>query len=318
MNGVTRCLGVLVLALALTACGGTHSAAPQVIPGGPIRLASTATQWAGTHGIEVAVPADWQLGRGWCGVPQANTVLWNEDGIQACLPSQPLGLSVVEFNGYLHEPPGWYRRHTTAVTIDGVHAYRRNAGKVRGSHEVQLAFPDRRITVAVLSPSRTLLRRILTSVRLVRVDANGCPTHPNPQFRRGSRRHASRPFVPGGAVGLIGCSYQGRWLDQSNRLGRTAAARLVLTLNEAPFGFSHPPRHTILKSTCGSTWHGSLVIVHLRYAGGLPSRPVAAHLFGCSHLGASNGRSGVMLRRPWVNEITRDARYFGALPMIPR
>lgn len=317
MSGVTKCLGALVLALALTACAGAHSAAPQVLPG----LASqrgAPTQWVGTHGIEIAVPAAWKLGRGWCGTPQENTVLWNEDGTTLCLPSQPSGLSVVEFNGYLHEPPGWYRRHTTPVTIDGVHARRWNSGTVRGSHEVQLSFPDRRITVAVLSPSGTLLNQILASVRIVSVDRNGCPTHPTPLFRRGSRGRAAEPFVPAGAVGLIGCSYQGRWLDQSNRLGRRAAARLTLTLNEAPFGFSHPPHHTILKSTCGSTWRGSLIVAHLRYAGGRPSRPVAAHLIGCSHLGASNGRSGVMLRRPWVNEITRDARYFGALITIPR
>ena len=308
---------MLVLALALTACGATHSA---VSPPSPVALhtGTPATQWVGTHGIEVAVPAAWKLGRGWCGTPQADTVLWNEDGMPACLVSQPPGLSVVEFNGYLHEPRGWYQSHTTRVTIDGVRARRWNSGPVRGSHEVQLAFPDRRITVAVLSPSRPLLRRILASVRMVRVDQNGCPTHPTPRFRRGSRRHATEPFVPGGAVGLIGCSYQGRWLDQSNRLGRLAAGRLTRTLDEAPFGFSHPPHHTILKSTCGPTWRGSLVIVHLRYAGGRPSRPVAAHLIGCSHLGASNGRSGIMLRRPWVNQITRDARYFGALPMIPR
>jgi hypothetical protein len=318
MSGVTRCLGVLVLALALTACGGTHSAAPQVIPGGPIHRVAAATQWVGTHGIEVAVPAAWKLGRGWCGVPQANTVLWNEDGLQTCLPSQPAGLSVVEFNGYLHEPRGWYQRHTTPLTVDGVRARRWSSGTVGGSHDVQLAFPGRGVSVAVLSPSRTLLRRILASVRMVRVDRNGCPTHPAPLFRRGSRRHASEPFVPAGAVGLIGCSYQGRWLDQSNRLGRRAAARLTRTLDEAPFGFSHPPHHTILKSTCDPTWRGSLIVVRLRYAGGRPSRRVAAHLIGCSHLGASNGRSGVMLRRPWVNEITRDARYFGASIMIPR
>ncbi len=264
------------------------------------------------------MPAAWKLGRGTCGTPQANTVLWNEDGTLDCLTRQPLGLSVVEFNGYLHQRLGWYRRHTTPVAIDGVDARRWNAGKVRGSHEVDLAFPRRRITVAVLSPSRMLLKQILASVRIVSVDQNGCPTHPTPLFRRGSLRRASEPFVPGGAVGLIGCSYQGGWLDQSNRLGRRAAARLTRTLDEAPFGFSHPPHHTILKSTCGPTWRGSLIVVHLRYAGARPSRPVAAHLIGCSHLGASNGRSGVMLRRPWVNQITRDARYFGASIMIPR
>src|SRR3954451_20446652 len=170
INGVTKCLGVLVLALALTACGGTHSAAPSLSPARAHRAAPPATQWVDTHGIEVAVPARWRLGRGMCGTPKANTVLWNEDGMLACLTGQPPGLSVVEFGSILQRPPGWYRRHTTPVTVDGARARRWDAGIVRGSHEVQLLFPRRGISVTVLSPHRYLLRRILGSVRMVRVN----------------------------------------------------------------------------------------------------------------------------------------------------
>lgn len=315
MNGVTKYVAVLLPVLALSACAGARSAGP--VSRVAVQTAAPATRWVGTHGIEVAVPAAWKLGRGWCGTPQANTVLWNEDGINLCLTGQPRGLSVVEFNGYLHEPRGWYRRHTTPITIDGVHARRLGVGTVRGSHEVQLAFPDRGISVAVMSPSRTLLRRLLASMRIVRADPNGCPTHPTPLYRRGSRKSASGPFVPAGAVGLVGCSYKGRWLDQSNRLGRRAATHLARALDEAPFGFSGA-HHNILRSACGSTFRGSLIIVHFRYAVARASRPVAAHLIGCTRLGASNGRWGILRRRPWVNLITRDARYAGALIPVTR
>ena len=183
---------------------------------------------------------------------------------------------------------------------------------------MQLSLQTAGITVAVLSPSRTLLKQILASVRIVSVDQHGCPTHPTPLFRRGSRRRACGAVRAGGSRRPHRVLVPGPLARPVEPPGRPAAARLTRTLDEAPFGFSHPPHHTILKSTCGPTWRGSLIVVHLRYAGARPSRPVAAHLIGCSHLGASNGRSGVMLRRPWVNQITRDARYFGALTVIPR
>lgn len=312
MNGVTRCLAVLVLALALTACAGAHSAEHPVSLVA-VQHGAPAMQWVDTHGIEVAVPAAWKLGRGTCGTPQANTVLWNEDAIATCLTGQPPGLSVVEFNGFIREPRGWYRRHTTPLTIDGTRARRRDAGTVRGSHEVQLAFPGRDISVAVLSPHPALLRRILASVRTVSTDLNGCPTHPVPDYRRGSKQSSPQPFVPAGAIKMTGCSYQGRWLDHSNRVGAAAARRLAHALDAAPYGFSHAPHHTILPSICGSTWHGSVIVTRFEYAT-RPSVSVTAHLDGCSHLGASNGRWGILLRPAWVNLIVSDARYSGSSP----
>src|SRR5689334_7257661 len=127
---------------ALTACAGAQSAMPQASPAA-VQHGAPATRTVDTHGLEVAVPAAWRLGRGWCGTPQENTVLWNEDGTTLCLTRQPQGLSVVEFSGVLRRPHqrAWYARHTTPVTIDGAAARRWNAGTVSGSHEVELIFP---------------------------------------------------------------------------------------------------------------------------------------------------------------------------------
>lgn len=312
INAVTRCLGVLVLTLALTACAGGHAAAPRLSSAGTRHVAVPATHWVDTHGIEVAVPARWQLNRGMCGTPKANTVLWNEDGIPLCLTRQPQGLSVVEFGGVLRRPHGWYRRHTTPVTVDGAVARRWNAGTVSGSHEVQLDFPRRDTSVTVLSPNRPLLHRILASVRIVRVNEYGCPTRPHPDYRLGSGASAQRPFVPTGAVRMVGCFYQGRWLDRSRRVGPGAARRLARALDAAPYGFSRAPRHTILPSTCDSTWRGSSVVARFEYAS-RPAVSVTAHLDGCARLGASNGRWGVRLRPWWVGLLVADTRYAGAL-----
>lgn len=306
---MTKCLGVLALTLALTACAGAHSAAPG--PGFAVRSGAPALRYVDTHGIEVAVPAAWRLGAGMCGTPKANTVLWNTDAIPACLTNQPRGLSVVEFGGSLRRLHG-YRHDTTPVTIDGVHARRWDAGTVMGSHEVRLDFEARNLSVTVLSPDRSLLRRILASVRVIRVDLNGCPTHPVGLYRRGSRRSVSKAFVPAGARRVVGCSYQGPWLDHSNLVGPGAARHLARALDAAPFGFSHAPARTILRSICGSTWRGSSMTARFEYVARRPVT-VTAHLEGCGRLGASNGRWGIRMKPWWVGLLTKDASYFGAM-----
>jgi hypothetical protein len=201
----------------------------------------------------------------------------------ACLTGQPRGLSVVEFGSILQRPRGWYRRHTTPVTIDGAHARRWDAGTVDGSHEVQLVFPLRGISVTVLSPHRSLLRRILASVRMVRVNQYGCPTRPHPEYRHGPR--PSGPFVPHRAVGMIGCSYRGRWLDRSNRIGPGAAARLIRAFDAAPYGFSRAPRGSILPSICGSSWRGFFVVARFDYAA-RPPVSVTARISRAAHTSA--------------------------------
>jgi hypothetical protein len=298
---VKALLALAVSTLALAACGGAH----------PVRLRATAapapaTRWVGTHGIEVAVPAAWRLDRGMCGTPKANTVLWLENGTTQCLTSQPPRLSVVEFSGI---EKGRQAARGTRVTIDGAAALRRSAGTVAGSHAVQLVFPHRGITVSVLSPHRSLLRRILDSVRVVRVDENSCPTRPAPVYRLGSR--PSGPFVPKGAVRVVGCSYNGPWLDQSSRVGSKAAARLARAFAAAPYGFSRAPRHSFLPSICRPSWRDSLIVARFEYAGARPPVSVAAHIEGCSRLGASNGRWAVRMQPRWVFQIVGDARYSG-------
>ena len=305
---MTKGLVALVLALSLTACAGGQSAQPALSAPSSMPAAGVAWRWVGTHGIEVAVPARWRLGRGMCGTPKANTVLWNEDGILTCLTGQPRGLSVVEFGGV---EKGGHEARGTPVTIHGATALRRSAGIVAGSREVQLVFPRRGITVSVLSPHPALLRRILASTRTVRVDENGCPTRPAPVYRLGKRPTAGRSFVPKGAVRVVGCSYKGLWLDQSHRVGTEAAARLARAFAAAPYGFSRAPGNSILASDCHPSWVHSLIIARFEYAGGRPPVSVAAHLDGCSDLGASNGRWAIHLRPGWVFHLMGDAHYAG-------
>jgi hypothetical protein len=312
---MTKYVAALVLVLTLSACASARTSEPkvsQVSATHPTKPATPwARQWVDTHGIEVAVPAQWQLNRGLCGTPKANTVLWNNGIVLACATGQPLGLSVVEFGGVLNRPAGWYRRHATRVSIDGAEAFRVNAGVVAGSREVQLIFPLRGITVSVMSPHPALLRQMLASVRIVKVNAVGCPTRPHPSYRTGSRPNSGRRFVPAGATGLVGCYYEAGWLDRSNRVGSSAAQRVAKVLNHAAWGSSRAPRGSIASSECGPSWN-SFSIAYFEYAH-KPPLPVTAHLDGCTHLGASNGTWGVRMSHAWVPTFWRNVAYYGSV-----
>lgn len=296
---------LLLLAFALTACGAAHQNAQARTPAAA--SAAPPTQWVGTRGIEVAVPAAWPLNRGRCGTPRANTVLWNEDGVLTCLVSQPPGLSAVEFGGITPQSKAAIRE-----TIGGVRILRLPTARVAGSREVQLVLPKRGISVTVLSPHRALLRRIIASLRAVRVDGNGCPVRtPSGGFRLGSHPSGSASFVPAGAVRVVGCSYHGIWLDQSNRIGRGGASLLARLLDEAPYGLSRGPRGSMLPSLCGPTWRDDVVTERFEYRHGRPPVVVTAHVQGCSRLGASNGRWAVRIAPRWVFQLVTDAHYFG-------
>lgn len=296
-----------LLVVALTACGGTDARPPAQALRHATPVAAK-TQWVGTHGIEVAVPASWPLNNGQCGTPQSNTVMWNEGAVLACLVSQPPGLSVVEFGGPI------LRREGRRTTIGGL-AVRELSVRAAGmSHEVQITVLRRGITVTVLSPEPTLLHQIVASLHAVRVDANGCAARtPLDGYRRGSKPAAGTPFVPAGAVRVVACSYGGLWIDRSSRLGRTGAARLARGLNAAPFGFSRPPAADYLQSICPSTWRGSRIVARFEYAH-RPPVVVTAHIDGCSRLGASNGRWAVRMRGSWVYPLVTDSRYGGSFP----
>ena len=284
---------MLVLALALTACAGTHPRRRKSSPAARSRSRRRRRSGSDTHGIEVAVPAAWKLARGWCGTPQANTVLWNEDGTRCACPAaaRPERRRVQRLSS--GSPRGWYRRHTTPVTIDGVHARRWISGRSREPRSAARPLPHRGITVTVLSPGRSLLAdprlradRQRGRGRLPDPPHSALPTRPRPArvgaVRAGRSRRPHRLLLPG------------RWLDQSNRIGRGAAARLTRALDAAPFGFSRAPRGSILTSICGSTWRGSLIVARSEYVA-RPPVSVTAHLEGCSRLGASNGRSAVRM-----------------------
>jgi hypothetical protein len=303
MSMLARLAPLLLLAFALTACGSAYARPKAAVPA--TRVAYR-TQWVDTHGIELAVPAAWKLNKGQCGTPMANTVLWNEDGQTACAARTPPGVSAVMFGGVI-EPT----KHATPETLGGVRVLRLPAFRGLAGRYVQLDLPRRGISVTVFSAHRALVRQILASMRTVRMNKDGCPTRPDPSFRLGSRPGSGQRFVPVGAIGLVGCSYDGRWLDVSSRVGSRAARQVAGVLSKAPYGFSRAPRGTIARSECASSW-GTFSVAYFKYAH-RPPVAVTAHLDGCAHLGASNGKWGVQMSYAWVPTFIDNVAWDGAV-----
>jgi hypothetical protein len=293
-----------LLALTLAACGTTQarlSATP----------AAARTQVVGTNGIEVAVPAEWKLEQvdNCDGMPTANTVVWNVSGFNLdCIGPVKRGLSVVEFG-----PIRPTHQHATRETIGGVRVLRLPGTRIAGSRAVRLLLPGRRMSVTVRSRDRALREQIISSLKAVRVDHNGCSVRkPSGAFRLGSRPSRPGSFVPArGLVRAIGCSYDGIWIDGSSRIGRGAATRLARVLNHAPWGLSRDRFDSTNDADCRASWRNHLSTERFEYADGHPPVTVTVHIDGCTRLGASNGRSAIQMRWPWVDQLTRDVDYVG-------
>ena len=114
-----------------------------------------------------------------------------------------------------------------------------------------------------------------------------------------------------GATGLVGCYYEAGWLDRSNRVGSSAAQRVAKVLNHASWGSSPAPRGSIASSECAPSWN-SFSIAYIKYAHKQPVA-VTAHLDGCTHLGASNGKWGVRMSYAWVPTFWNNVAYYGSV-----
>ena len=264
------------------------------------------TQPVDLHDIELEVPAAWKLGQGSCGTPTANTVLWNIGVMHLCQQLQPPNVSAVIFQAY---PPQADPKYASEKTIGGVRVYRSTQSQGR---YVQLDLPGRGIGVTVFSPDATLVRQIVSSLHTARRDKNGCPTHsPTNGYRLGSRPKADERFIPPGAIKLIGCYYNGRWLDHSVRVGRDRAQQVTRVMNNAHYGLSGMPRGRIAGRWCRPSF-GKFSVGHFEYAN-RPPVAVTVHPNGCARLGASNGTWAVRMSHAWVPTFWRNVTYDGSI-----
>jgi hypothetical protein len=249
------------------------------------------TQRVYSGGLEFYVPGHWPLNEQGCaGVPTADTVLTYETST-FCMTMEPPGLSVARvlrvenWSGALQEIREQERRETTlqgghgAELVSGVHE--RSGRAVRA-----VVVPTMLHAVWVVSPDADLAARIVSTVRVVDVDWQGCaprvaPTPPEAPRVAG----ATERLVPDGARSAVACRYTDDGvLQEWQGLGPAAAAELAGLLNGLPRGFADPPP---AENIACEKYPYEPVVVTFDYGDG--RLPVHVNFTGCERLGASNG-----------------------------
>lgn len=303
---------VVVVVAALFAARASHhtlrSGAPSARDVWTVRTtinSPRAVQIVSSAGYEIEVPRSWKLSDQACGVPLADTVLFDQSdmGYPYCTMNQPNGLTVVTFEDVSYTRTlGWSKAKQVHVRLGagrGVEAWvQRFAAAPK-----QLAIVGESLPVGlVIQGPDAAIRRIASTVRLVRVDPRGClsevrtlePTQP---ARRGSRDS----LIPGRPTSAAICIYSRRWLVESRTLSAKARSRIAFLLRHLKAGQTALPRTVTDRSGYCDALAGDFAVVLFGYSTG-PTDVVFVHADGCvpTHgsapipgLSATNGyRSG--------------------------
>jgi len=316
-------LVLVVLVLSLATCGtGERIAAttqspseaqqpPPTIPGiAPTRHGDL--RFVGFHGVQIAVPATWRLEDQRCGAARSDTVLYPDVATEACYWTPPPNLTVVTFFELSTAIRlGWSKAafHTVAdhgqmVSVGWLEAARQRPRLlVLFARQVGAA-------VAIQSPSEATARRLMASVRVVKVDADGCPSevgrlHPlGPSAVPG----ADGELVPGAPTGVALCRYEDFWLAESAHASGHALSTLVAILNSLKPGTSHVRGSGgESASACAQDAHRGFLL-RFSYPNGV-LEPVLVHISGCGALSAANGSRSGQINWPIVTALTQALGY---------
>lgn len=220
-----RALGTSATALALVGVIVATGLSLSHNPGRPSEIAlggravPPGMQAVSYRGVEVLVPADWQLDATRCATPAQNTVLSDfPRPALACANPQPPGLTVVRFESVgSPNAEGAERLAVHEVDLDG-HKALRGAGTLPSLKQpvAVLSVPSQHVVVTVEAPKQELAERILDSAQVVSVDAAGCSTRaPADVIHLSGEEGTLVPREPErGAV----CRYVAGWLVRSTVL----------------------------------------------------------------------------------------------------
>jgi hypothetical protein len=242
------------------------------------------------------VPADWVLNDYGCGMDARPTIVRAPGPQRLCLTLEPATKEVALLNNLVElpntlvrdpwngpdVPPGVSARRAS-VRIGGVVGERAEFRLPDGRYAGWVKLPAQELALSVRTRDAATRQRILDSLELVDVDANGCPTRAQ-QRRPGP---AARPVT---SVSV--CYYGGSIspLTASTRLTGAAAAELLHALDVA-----RPGRNP----DCG-TRNGvdvSQVALQLRDADGAVQDTVGVRFQGCINRGIDRGdKQGIVTR----------------------
>lgn len=292
-----RATGAMVAAAAATAAvvlvvpALTGKQPPQQPAVPPVPPGKQAASW---HGVEVLVPAEWEIGDQRCGTAQSDTVL-RPGPVLSCLPPPVPGLTVVEFDALSADPRTRAAQlaavATTPVEVSGVPALRgsRPLDDEPGVQRV-LVVPSEDVVVSVRSPDPARADALLADVRVVEVDAAGCrsripgaqPTEP------AAREDAESSLVPGSPTAASLCRYGGLRLEASRRLDREQVRDLQRRLDALPTGRSgRVPPDEISDDYCAEI-DDDVDLLDVDYDAG-PAVQVYVKAQGCTDRSPTNG-----------------------------
>ena len=272
-------------------------------------------QPASFHGLQVFVPSSWSLGSERCGVPNADTVTFEDaqPSADTCKSGeQDPEITVVHLRTTT-SPDGRALVDLADVptTVDGVPA-RTGQGTPLGRHQTSwvLVVPKVNVVVAVEAPDATQARSLLGTAHLVPVDSLGCPD----RLVTASGSKGSPPpqrLAPPDATKATLCRYRSGWLVRSIGLPKAQTQQLATTLNLLPTGVSRTEGMELAPTACEEEeGRGFLAVFPHRR----DSTRVALRLSGCGELYASNGSRTTKINLPLIALVSRIAGYDGLLP----
>ncbi len=260
------------------------------------------------HGLTFRLPGPWPLNKRGCdGLPTQDTVLVPVGsagtGCGKRLPHHSsVRLSRVLTAGQLPKLKGPTRTTTTigghrATLVRGT-TINRPGGDVQGGDAAAiLTIPAIDVTAVVISPTKSMIGKIVGTADTVAQDPFGCAARraglqPLPTGRPPARPGADTALVPGRPTGAAICRYVGGWLEMSAVVTKLGA--LQRTLNSLPAGLSTtgpqdrncPPKYFA---------DNEASVIRIGYADG-GHFDVITRIGECGLLGASNGtRTGQRL-----------------------
>ena len=169
--------------------------------------------------------------------------------------------------------------------------------------------------VAIQSPSRATAERLMASVRVVKMDADGCPSAVNDLHPAGPSAlpGASSDLVPGVPTRVAVCRYQNLWLAESTHDSGRALSTLVRTLNAMKPGTSRGGGYDAAKEQGVCTQETERgFLLSFSYPNGAREQ-VFVHISGCGVLSATNGSRSGQIDWPIVTALV-DGVGYGAFP----
>ena len=296
-----RVLGMMIAVVSLAACAVVSGCGAQVVGGsgatgggGPTPTPDRTPpaegwRWESSLGVEVAVPEDWSVNDTDCNQTDAPTIVRSQGSVLDCLTPEPPNKQIVEITrenqDWGKEPPPPAELAVQEVTIDGERAQRIEGTTSDGRAAGWLKFPGLdHVLIRARVHDEELLHRILDSVRVVDVDANGCAT-----ARDGMRAKPPRAstLLPRDTTSVSICFFeQDDVIAASELVSGPEAAELVDLVNRAKPGRTPD----VPSDLCLRTGEVPLPDVLLIGRTDQDDAIVEVSYSGCTHRGLSNGR----------------------------